>query len=104
MTDEGMFSFEDAAVVIHPMVTSPLPGLPGGPRAFTSPASMQPSTGMLFGSSPRPASGVTRGERRKKRELGWFTSVNQQRYVEELSARWKIRNYVRPFPVNVNII
>jgi hypothetical protein len=74
MTDEGMFSFEDAAIVVCPMATSPLSDS-GDPRAFTSPASMQPSPGTLFGNSPIPASGVTRGERRKKRELGWYVRV-----------------------------
>jgi hypothetical protein len=66
MTDEGVFSFEEEDVVVRPMLTSPLPGS-SNLRVFTSPSSVHPSPGMLFGSSPRPvASGVTRGGKKEE--------------------------------------
>jgi hypothetical protein len=64
------FSFEDADVVVHPMLTTPLPGS-GAPRPSNLSASFHSSPGMLFGGSSHPVAsgGVTRGKEGRNKGL-----------------------------------
>jgi hypothetical protein len=97
------FSFEDADLVVRPMHTTPLPGL-GGTRSATSAASLHPLPGTLFDGSPRPvASGVTRGERRRKQGFVWSMLGIQMKFVAERLEPWKTRSSAQRIPRSANI-